>query len=304
MFQKGFILFNYFFESMVELYCSWCKDLPESKKALAILKDSNEFSGIELSNTDNQVDLVLDSGLKVSIHNPARFHKVSVESQNFIEVLNENPSILKSCKKASLPFVSFHAGQQIYFSKFISKDYLLSNTRKNLRFLDHELDKKIILEQLWLKYEYTQLFGLEKECALYSTSMDYLQNILESTNAGILLDVAHTLSSASSRIRSKQYQFDEKNYFMDVLNAVSKNIFQMHINCPQYTKTEGFVDKHFPFESRGVVSKTVFDCTSEAIAVSPNLKAITLEIEPGLEPIKHAKLMIKQAKLVRKKLNF
>jgi hypothetical protein len=288
---------------MVEFYCSWCKDLPDSKKALQIIKDSNEFSGIELSNTSGDVEKILSAELKVSIHNPSRFFYVSLESPNFIEVINQNPSIIDSCKKSSLPFVSFHAGQAFWFSKIFQKDFIISNTRKNLRFLDHELDKRILFEFLWLPIKSVTSSDFEKESALYSTSIEYMKDILSSTNAGVLLDVSHTLCSASTRIKSNNYKGNIKDYFLDVLNATSKDIFEMHINCPQFTNEDGFIDRHFAFKSSGAESKTIFEYASEAIAVSPNLKAITLEIESLLEPIKHAQLMVKQAKLVRKKLN-
>ncbi len=288
---------------MVEFFCSWCKDLPDSKKALQILKDSNEFAGIELSgNTPGEIDKILDSGLKVSVHNPSRFYDVSLDSSNFIPTIAENPSILEFCKKASLPFVSFHASK-CYYTKIFPKELLLSNTRKSLRFLDHELNKKILFEMLWLPYTTATSSGLEKESGMYVNSIEYMNDIVSSTNAGILLDVVHTLASASVRINSNNYKGTVKDYFMDVLNAGSKNIFQMHINSPQYTKSEGFMDKHFLFKSSGIESKTVFECTAEAIAVSPNLKMITLEIEPKLDPVKHARIMVKQAKLVKKKLN-
>jgi len=288
---------------MVEFYCSWCKDLPDSKKALEILKNSNEFAGIELSNTSQDVEKIISSGLKVSIHNPSRFFNVSLDSPNFIPTITENPSIIESCKKSSLPFVSFHAGQAFWRSHIFSKDIILSNTRKSLRFLDHEINKKIIFELLWLPYKIASSTGPERESGLYSTGMDYMQDVVKSTNAGVLLDVAHTLTSASTRINSNNYKGTVKDYFLDVLNAGSKDIFQMHINCPGYTKSEGFMDKHFAFKSSGIESRTVFECAKEAISVSPNLKMITLEVEPQLEPVEHARFMIKQAKLVRKKLN-
>lgn len=288
---------------MVEFYCSWCKDLPDSKKALSILKDSNEFSGVELSNTSEDIEKILASGLKASIHNPSRFFKVSLESQNFVPTIVENPSILDSCKKSSLPFVSFHAGHSVWFSKVLPKEIVSSNTRKSLRFLDHELDKKVLFEIIYPSYENIFNNESDRENAFYCSSIDYMKDILSSTNAGVLLDVSHTLVSASSRIRLGNYKGTELDYFLDVLNATSKNIFQMHVNCPQFIKNEGFVDKHFILKSGGVESKIVFDCTSEALAVSPNLKMITLEIEPMLEPIEHAKTMVKQAKLFKKKLN-
>jgi hypothetical protein len=56
-----------------------------------------------------------------------------------------------------------------------------------------------------------------------------MTDILSSTNAGLLLDVVHTLTSASTRINSNNYKGTVKDYFMDVLNAGSKNIFQMHM---------------------------------------------------------------------------
>lgn len=284
---------------MVDFYCSWCKDLCDSKKALDVIRDSNEFSGIELSNSSNDIDKILASGLKVSVHNPSRFFKVSLSSPNFIEVITQNPAIIESCKKASLPFVSFHIG---HFSNTFSKEAIISNTRKNLRFLDRELNKKILFESLLLP-SFLMDSDSEKESALYSTSIEYMKDIISSTNADVLLDVAHTLCSASTRIRSNNYKGTEKDYFLDVLNVVSKNIFEVHINSPLYTKAEGYIDKHFAFKANEVPSKTVFECTSEVLAVSPNLKSITLEIEPHLEPVKHAKIMVKQAKLVRKKLN-
>lgn len=288
---------------MVDFYCSWCKGLTESKKALDIIRDSNEFSGIELSNTSDDAQKILSSGLKVSIHNPSRFFNVSLESPNFIPTISENPSILDSCKKSSLPFVSFHAGQVFWYSKILSPEVIISNTKKSLRFLDHELNKKILFELLWFPIEVASASEFEKKSGLYSTSLDYMKDIVSSTNAGVLLDLSHTLTSASTKIRSNNYKGTEKDYFMDVLAAGSKDIFELHINCPGYTKLDGFMDKHFGFKSSGIESKTIFECTAEAVAVSPNLKMITLEIEPQLEPIEHARFMVKQAKLVRKKLN-
>lgn len=288
---------------MVDLYCSWCEGLPQSKKALGIIRDSNEFSGIEMSNSGEEMDLVLDSGLKVSIHNPSRFFRVSLESPNFIPTIAENPILIESCKKASLPFVSFHAGQTQWYSKMMSPETIISNTRKSIRFLDRELNKKILFELSSFPIELGLGGEFEKRSGLYATSKEYMKDIVSTTNAGVLLDVSHTLNSASTKIRSNNFKGNEKDYFMDVLMSIAKDIFQMHINCPSYTKANGFRDEHLELKSSGIESKNVFECTAETIAVSPNLKMITLEIEPLVEPIKHARIMVKQAKLVRKKLN-
>ncbi|MDD4128208.1 MAG: hypothetical protein PHY04_00525 [Candidatus ainarchaeum sp.] len=287
---------------MVELYCSWCKGLPESKKALSIIKDSNEFSGIELSNTDNQIDKVLESGLKVSIHNPAREYKISIESPNFIEIMSAHPEIISTCKKTPLPFVSFHMGQSCFYYKPQSKEQLLSNIRKNLNYLNHSIDKRILLEEMSF---YPSMINpvKEQESKLYSTSIKLQKEVSQIANAGLLIDLSHTLISARSRIMLNLYKGNEIDYFIDLLQNVGSNIFELHLNSPLLVKNEGFVDKHFIINSAKKESKFVLDYAQEAIFSCPNLKIITLEMEPMLEPIQHAKVLVKQAKLIRKKIN-
>lgn len=276
------------------------KGFSESKKALKLIKDSNEFAGIEMSNTDSQIDSVLESGLKVSIHNPARMYNISIESPNFIEVITSYPEIISSCKKSSLPFISFHLGRSCFYFKPQSKEILLSNIKKNLNYLNSLVDKKIILEEMGFYPK--MIYPIkDKSAKLFMTSIKLQKKVSESTNAGILVDISHTLMTAHSRIGLGLYKGTEENYFSDVLKNIGENIFELHLNSPLMTN-EGLVDKHFVLNPLKKESKIVLNCAKEATIVCPNLKIITLEMEPLVEPIKHAKILINQAKILRKKI--
>lgn len=286
---------------MVELFCSWCRGLAQSREALKLLVDSNEFSGIELSIVNEEIDLILDAGLKVSLHNPLRNYHESIESDSFIESFLKEPTIPFYSKKVLLPFISFHVGRSCSLGECYSKQKIFSNTKKNLDYLSNSIDKKIILEGTC----FTNKMINEKEFTkinLYSTSREFFRDFSLHTNAEILIDVAHTLVSGQTRILNDFYEESIKDYFTDFLDYTKNNVFELHINSFELTKEKNFVDKHHPFKESGFESNLVFECTNEAISNCSNLKAIVLEIESNSDPINHARIMIEQAKLVRKKL--
>jgi len=287
---------------MVELYCSWCKGLPESTEALKLIKESELFAGIELSNTDGQADKILEAGLKVSIHNPIREFKMTLDNEKFIQVLNTNPKIIDSCNKSSLSFVSFHTNYIPSLDRTIPYSRVLKNTVKNLNELDTFFSKQILFETScgFGENEYLPF----SESMFNCTSPDFAKKILSKTNSGVLIDISHVISSASAHKLYNNYPKGVKDFFLDYLDACAKRTYELHLNSTKLNENGFYKDTHSKFVPTKKETQLAFECATQAINSCPKLEIVVLEIEPKLEPIAHAKLMIKQAQLFVKTVKF
>jgi len=283
---------------MVELYCSWCKGLPESKEALKLIKNSGLFAGMELSNTDLQADKILEANLKVSIHNPIREFNMNLDNENFSKVFNLNPQILASCDKSSLPFVSFHTTNLLFLDRTIPYEELLKNAITNLNFLDNKLSKNIIFETGCgfapeAKLPFPKTFYM-------CTQPGFAKKILSKTNAGVLMDISHVVASASAHKLYNNYPNEIKDFFLDYLKICAKRTYEIHLNSTKIYPNGRYIDRHFPLDPSSAETQLAFELTALAIKACPKLEMIVLEVEPNLEPVPHAKLLIKQAQIVEK----
>ncbi len=283
---------------MVELYCSWCKGLPESKEALKMLKDSGVFTGIELSNTDFQADKIIDAGLKVSIHNPVREFKINLDNASFTEILNAHPEIISHCNKTELPFVSFHTNYIPSLNPATSYELVLKNVKDNLNKIKNTLSKKVL-------FETSCGFGKSQEYVVSEllfkcTHPSFAKQILSETSAGVLIDISHVLASASLHKVYNNYPNEVKDFFLDYLSVCSKSTYEMHINSTRINEQGLYIDRHFPLNPEEKETQLAFECATEVINSCPNIETVVLEVEPNLDPINHVKLLIQQAQLFEK----
>ena len=127
---------------MVELYVSWVKGLPEDKEALKLLKDSRIVDGIELSNVDEQVERIRDSGLKVSSHTPGvynpGFSTLNLANPNYMRAFEgeQGKRLLQVIRESECPVIAFHCG---YSAENVYKMKAASNVPKIVRFIDRLL---------------------------------------------------------------------------------------------------------------------------------------------------------------------
>lgn len=267
-----------------EIYASWCPGLPESKKAMNTLKKSNLISGIEICDLNHGIELIKQAGLKVSIHNPLRDIHIGLENKNFEKNIKNK---LKYCEKCDTGLLGFHAGYQI-----IEGDPYAWLTKKrtiqNIRFLQKYSYKKIIFESP--PYFNNEWGAKRKRIA----SQKFIKKILKQAD-GYLFDVSHNF------ITMKQFEKEGKNYQKEILEITRGRVLQMHLNaCTKNTKDE-YTDEHNTYVGLKH-EKEELDFAREVLKNNPQLKIITLEMTTNKSPEEHAKILVQQAKYLKKKL--
>ncbi|MFA5931693.1 MAG: hypothetical protein WC821_05295 [archaeon] len=286
---------------MVEIYASWTKGLPEDKEALAILKNSGIIAGIELCKAGNEIELIKNSGLKYNLHNALRDYKLGLDSQYFVPAMVKFPEVLKACRESDPPAIGFHTGYSSLEDKMVSKEGTVATTLKSIRFLDEKLNKKVIFESTCYHERYFS--SGHQGVANYVTSPIFFKEILSRSKAGFLFDVSHNLVSGTTKIIHKEYKGEISDYFREILNVVAKETYQMHLNVPSGDHKVGYNDMHLPLKMNQKNSKLVLLLAKEVLDSCPNLKTLTLELNPiDASPKHHAKMLVEQAKLIHKHL--
>ncbi len=284
---------------MTEIYASWCPGIVEDKEALKMIKNSGVLAGIELSNTES-IPMLEEAEIKFNLHNPLFRKKMGLDHRGFADELIANPSTVIACKKSSPPALGFHAGYEPLDNKNTNPEQLVATIFKNLKFLDESLDKKIIFESA--PYAEPHFANGDPDAIRYFSSPEFFKRIISRSNAGYLFDICHNLASWSTKSRRKEYKGEVSDYFSDILDAVAKETYQMHLNSPKGNLKEGIYDGHLQIKPSQKNSKLALMLAEEVKGACPNLKVITLEISTGLPPKKHAQILIKQAKLIEKKI--
>jgi hypothetical protein len=283
---------------MVDLFCSWCEGLAYSEEALALIKDSSLFAGVEMANSGEETELIKKAGLKYSLHNPIRFFGEGLETWDLRKILSENPNVVSACNSSSLPFVGFHAGYSARLSKDNEADDILMKCKNSIAILKETITKEVIFENCSLS---TTFFEKGNAFALnYCTSPDFFRALLEDSSVGFLLDVSHLVSAASTKIDKGIYSKGVEYYFSETINEFSGRINELHLNSTRILHNGLYSDAHLPIDIQSEEGRLTLCLAKEAVHACSNLKALTLEVDPKLPPVEHAKLLIKQAELVNK----
>jgi hypothetical protein len=285
---------------MFDIYVSWAKGLPQDKEALELIKKSGVVAGIELSRVGQDIELIKASGLHYNLHNPLRDYKMGLDSQYFVPTM-ERLGMLSYCALSKPSVIGFHTGYSSLMEKDSSKEKIMANTLRSIKFLDQNLDKKIIFESTVYQ---KNLFHLgDKKLAAYVTSSQFFKEIIQKSGAGFLFDVSHNFISGKTKIMEKEYFGTIEDYFAEILEVVAKETFQMHFNIPNGDNKKGFVDTHGIIKPSRTNSKQLLLLAKEIIDSCPNIKTVTLEMDtPNCSPKKHAKILIQQTEILQKYL--
>jgi sugar phosphate isomerase/epimerase len=260
--------------------------LPENKKALEILKNSRIISGIETSNLNEEIELIKKAGLKVSIHNPLRNLHLGLENRNLKKNLTKE--LINKCELADTGLVGFHAGYKIIET---NQNLWLTKIRTilNIKFLKKKINKKIIFESP--PYLNNELGKRREKIA----SPNFVKTILKHSD-GYLFDVSHNF------ITMKQFEKQGKNYRKEILEVTKGRVLQMHLNAVTKTPEGDYIDEHKTFQGLKH-EKEELEFAKEVLSLNPQLKVITLEMSTNSSPEKHAKILVEQAKYLKKKLD-
>jgi hypothetical protein len=281
---------------MVEIYSSWSKGLAYDKTALKMLKGAG-IAGIELGQCGEEVELIQNSGLKFSLHNPSREKRLSLGSADFIQMLKKSPEIIETCNASGPPSVGFHIGNPDFLKTVYSIESLEYSVLSGLKFLDSCIAKKIIFESC----PYYGSNEGKSSVYYYVTTPEFIRAIISKSTAGYLFDVAHNTVTGQNKIAMGEYNGTIEEYLSELLSVCAKETFQVHLNVPRI-EGKKWVDAHAPFNARKKESRQILTFAKEVIDSCPNLKTITLEIDSNLAPQAHAKLIIAQEKIIQKLL--
>lgn len=143
---------------------------------------------------------------------------------------------------------------------------------------------------------------------LYVTDLSFIKETFEEVDPcnlkpiGLLFDVAHNLTSADTKRYNGEFEGTNEDYFDKLLDISNGRTYQLHINVPEGNDEVGYIDRHWIFTPGDKLSDYVLELTKYVVEQSPELLVVTLEMDTGLEPVKHAKKMIEQARYMIKKL--
>ncbi len=286
---------------MVSVFVSWKKGLVQDKKAMQFLKKSNYITGIELSDTGEDIDEIKENGLEYNLHNPLREYKIGLDDKEFVKYFKkfEKKDLKDYCNNSFPKEIGFHTGYSSMMRKNVTKKEIINNTTKNIDFLEKELNKKILFEST----VYSEKFFSKgvRELGFYSTSENFFEKILKKTSSGFLFDISHNFVSGKTKIKRKEYEKNIENYFEDILEKVSKKTFQLHINVPSGNE-KGYFDTHNKIVPQEKLSQKILELSKQVFDSCPKTRTITLEINTPHKPLGHAKTLEKQARIVSKKL--
>ncbi len=266
----------------MHIYASWCEGLPQNKKALKILKDSKIITGIETCQLDDDIGLIKKAGLRVNVHNPLRKLHIGLEDRRFKKEMNsERIGLLE---KSDEDFRGFHS---CYRNLEQSHSLILARIKHffNVRFLRKRLNKKIIFESP------PYIRGLRSSKKVVSPKF---VGQLISYSDGYLFDVSHNF------VTMKNLGEEGKEYRKGILGVTKGKVLQMHLNCP-IKKEESFIDGHMPFSGKKY-EKEVLDLARDVIKNNLPMEVLTLEMTTNLPPEEHARVLVRQAKYLKKEL--
>lgn len=130
----------------IDIYVSWVKGLPQDRKALEILSDSDAVVGIEMSNIDEQVDMVQNNGLKFSAHTPGLNLTLNLAAPDFLRAFTcrepKGTRLFKVIKESDASVVGFHLG---YSAKKVFKMMAFPNTPSAETIIT---DRKILITEM------------------------------------------------------------------------------------------------------------------------------------------------------------
>jgi hypothetical protein len=268
-----------------EIYISWCKGLPQDKKALKLVKNSKLIEGIETCQLNEEIDLIKNSGLKVSIHNALRDYQLGLEDKEFKKKMTKEK--IELATKCDTSFLGFHAEY-----KFLFKNPLVIlakiQTILNIKFLRKKTGKKIIFESA------PYYPGNNNPERKKVTSPKFIRSLLKYAD-GYLFDVSHNFITLKN-LETEGYS----NYEKEILKATKGKVLEMHLNCPSKIDEE-YRDNHSIFTGKSY-EKEFLEFVKKVLKNNPQIKIINLEMTTNSSPEEHAKIMIQQVKYLKKKL--
>ncbi len=302
----------------MRIYATWAPGLPESPKALKLLKDSGIISGVELCNTDGQADGIRDAGLEVCYHNPGSDVFLNLGDPGYRSRVDSatGRSVIKAVQGSDSPYVSVHCG---YAATGIKKVYgkldvdvtgdlitdrgaLVDRFADNLSYLEKSINdsnrgKRLSAENVCL-HQHQSHANSAKE---YVTCWDFIGEVADKAGVWVMVDVSHAVITANT-LRHGCKIGTEQEYFDSMIETCGDRVRHLHFNAPE-VGTDGFLaDVHKTFSPGEKLNEYTMGITREVLRACKNIGAISIEIYTNTSPEEHAKITLDQAGLLIKRL--
>lgn len=325
-------------KKVVDFYASWVRGLPQDREALKILAGAG--LGVEMSNLDEQVEMVQKAGVKFSAHTPGLDLTLNLASLKTVAAFygDQGERLLEVIAKSDPDTVGFHLGYSAYevvkmkgFPNLPRTGTVITNGKElfgiltvTIREIQEQIyPKRVLLETLDWSLEglpipwdlqseeiRAQQEVLEQVVAQHGinaalgwvTSDSFISMVLKKTGAGFLFDVAHNwISYQSKESGGKISTQDVWEYFHRML-CVPARIEQLHVNVPGGDKATGYKDHHRVFGD-DELSQKILELTQYVYKEArEQIALITLEMNTGLPPVNHAREMVRQVERLRREL--
>lgn len=283
---------------------SWSPGLESDNPALDAVRTSPYLDGIETADAHATVPPLQAAGVLANLHNPTRWGVKVVSKPDFLSGnFERDPGLARVFEAARGPVLGFHLPSYIEAGE--RGRGTLDRTVRHAawlaeRFPDHRVALEIIpaytrptphdpddASVLRLPQGATPMTDPQ----LLVTLLDRLER--ETDGVGFLVDMAHTLVGLEHTLRPASYA-DLLGHFEDVIEVIGRRTWQFHVNAPAGTVAEGLMDVHRPLQYSPNRS-LVLAALDIAARRSPHVQALTLEVESGLEPSGHVRILDREA---------
>ncbi len=286
------------------------------------------ISGVELRNTDSQAENIRQAGLEVAYHNPGGI--LNLADPSFMSAL-EDPQTLEAIRASECPVVTFHCAysatritkkdrvqqMQVTGEPITNREELLRIMVRSLCYakekindgLAEEKSLLIAIENLPWHREDAPIERMDHSPPnvgkQFVTESDYIKDLLDEldeTNILFLHDVSHGVITEDAR---------GDGYVDELLWIGRGRTADLHINRPRgkpgRNGKDAYTDSHMPLTDGDAVSESILKYAARVIDMNPDIYFTTLEVYTDTDndpkPVNHARIMVEQAGLYKKKLN-
>jgi hypothetical protein len=278
-----------------KFYAAWSEGLLSNSEALEILKNSDLIEGIETRFNGENLSLMKEIGLKLSLHRPPLGFNLNFGDRNFLDFFRSKKGrkVIEVIDESDASTVGFHLA--FNEEKFLNSDEMFSLLLKNIVGFSRKISKRAVFESVPGEGRFGKYFRTINDPLFIKKILESSKN--EKPAPGVLFDVSHNYVIANNLTKRKFFRRGISDYFNLLLRNFSGRINQMHVNVPEQLNGNYF-DFHGFFRENDPLTDEILELTGKVIKKNPEIETITLEFKSGLGPVDYAKKTVEQAEIL------
>ncbi len=276
-------------------YVSWSPGLLENPGALKILKDSGLVEGVETRLNGEDLNIIKDVGLKLSLHRPPFGFNLNFGDKDFIDFFQteEGRNTIKEINDSDASTVGFHLS--FVDENFVNSEDLFNTLLNNILLFGKKINKRVVFESVPRESKFGKYINVINDPSFVRKLLESSKN--EKLAPGFLFDISHNYVIANGLLKKGLFNRGVSSYFELLIKEFSGRINQLHVNVPEQMNGAYF-DSHGYFDNGDLLSQEILELTDGVIKGAPELETITLEMYSAFEPVVYARKMVKQAEIL------